>query len=166
MSGGEIAGFIAAGAFVVLVGFAAVPLLKLGRMIDAGTRRVEQSARIIDEAVGRLAQVGDTVELANANLAHVEKVAVNVETLSANVSGLAAIFSATLGGPLVKVASFSYGVRRAAQGRQRAEVDRELKSRAKDDRALRKLEKRGEAEQARDGQAEQAPGDQAKQEAA
>lgn len=142
MSGGEIAGFIAAGAFLVLVVFAAIPLLKLGKMIDSGTRRVEQSAKIIDEAVDRLAQVGNTVELANANLAHVEKVASNVEAISANVSGLAAIFSATLGGPLVKVASFSYGVRRASQSRQRDEVDKELKARAKDDRAQRKLEKR------------------------
>ena len=141
MSGGEIAGFIAAGAFLVLVVFAAVPLLKLGKMIDSGTRRVEQSAKIIDEAVDRLAQVGNTVELANANLAHVEKVASNVEAISANVSGLAAIFSATLGGPLVKVASFSYGVRRASANRQRAEVDKELKSRAKEERAQRKLEK-------------------------
>jgi len=142
VSGGEIAGFIAAGAFLVLVVFAAIPLLKLGKMIDSGTRRVEQSAKIIDEAVDRLAQVGNTVELANANLAHVEKVASNVEAISANVSGLAAIFSATLGGPLVKVASFSYGVRRASQSRQRDEVDKELKARAKDDRAQRKLEKR------------------------
>ena len=56
------------------------------------------------------------------------------------MSGLAAIFSATLGGPLVKVASFSYGVRKAAQNRQHAEVDKELKQRAKDERAQRKLE--------------------------
>jgi hypothetical protein len=54
MSAGEVAGVISAGAFVLLVGVLAVPLFKLGRMIDAGTRRVEQSAKVIDEAVDRL----------------------------------------------------------------------------------------------------------------
>jgi len=142
MTGGEVAGLLAAGAFVVLVVFAAVPLLKLGRMVDSGTRRVEQSAKIIDEAVGRLQQAGATVELANANLAHAEKVAANVETISQNVSGLASIFAATLGSPLVKVASFSYGVRRAAQNRQRADVEKELKSRLKAERVGRREDRR------------------------
>ena len=34
MSVGDVAGLIAAGAFVLLVGFMAVPLLKLGRVLD------------------------------------------------------------------------------------------------------------------------------------
>ncbi len=142
MSGGEVAGLVAAGAFVVLVLFCAVPLLKLGRMIDSGTRRVEQSAKIIDEAVGRLQQAGATVELANANLAHAERVASHVESISQNVSGLASIFSATLGGPLVKVSAFSYGVRRAARSRNAADVEKELKSRLKAEKIGRREERR------------------------
>lgn len=142
MSGGEVAGLVAAGAFVVLVLFCAVPLLKLGKMIDSGTRRVEQSAKIIDEAVGRLQQAGTTVELANANLAHAERVAAHVESISQNVSGLGSIFAATLGGPLVKISAFSYGVRRAAQARSRADVEKELKGRLKAEKVARREDRR------------------------
>ncbi len=131
MSAGAVAGLIAAGAFVVLVVVVAVPLLKLGRMIDAGTRRVEQSARIIDTAVDRLQQTSATVDAVNANLVHVEKVASNVESISSNVNALTSVFSATLGGPLIKMAAFSYGVRRAVGERQRSEVESTVKAELK-----------------------------------
>ena len=42
MSGGEIAGLIAAGAFVLLVVLIAVPLLKLGRTLDETTLTIRQ----------------------------------------------------------------------------------------------------------------------------
>jgi uncharacterized protein YoxC len=128
VSVGEIAGLIAALALLVAVGLLAVPLLKLGRMIDEGTRRVEQSATIIDEAVNRLRDTGDTIASVNANLVHVEKAAAHVETISANVSALSSVVSSTFSGPLVKVAAFSYGVRRAARQRRRTEVTKRVKS--------------------------------------
>ena len=43
------------------------------------------------------------------------------ESITGNVSALTSVFAATLGGPVIKVAAFSYGVRRAASRRSRAE---------------------------------------------
>jgi uncharacterized protein YoxC len=141
MSAGGVAGLIAAGALLILVLFVAVPLMKLGNMIDSGTRRVEQSAKIIDEAVERLRQTGDTVEAVNANLQHVESVTANVESISKNVSALIGLFGATLGSPVIRVAAFSYGVRKAVRKRQLADLEDELKDRTRAERAARKAGK-------------------------
>ena len=48
--------------------------------------------------------------------------------MTGNVSALTALFAATLGSPVVKVAAFSYGVRRAAAKRAAAGVEREIKA--------------------------------------
>ena len=47
MSAGQIAALIAAGAFVVLVGLLAVPLIKLGRTLDEATLAIRKAS---DEA--------------------------------------------------------------------------------------------------------------------
>jgi uncharacterized protein YoxC len=76
MSVGDVAGLVAAFAFVLLVGFLAVPLVKLGRALDETSRSIreltEHSVPILDEAATTVASTNDQ---------------------------------------LVKVASFSYGVR-------------------------------------------------------
>ena len=48
--------------------------------------------------------------------------------MTGNVSALTVLFAATLGSPVVKVAAFSYGVRRAAAKRAAAGVEREIKA--------------------------------------
>ena len=91
MSVGEIAGLIAAVAFVALVAVAAVPLLKLGRVLE----EVRLAVRDIGhESVPILTELRGTVRATNA-------------------AQMTSLFSATLGGPLVKTAAFSYGVRKA-----------------------------------------------------
>jgi uncharacterized protein YoxC len=115
MSVGEAAGLICALALLVLVALVAVPLLKLGRMLDEGTKRVEQSSLIIDEAVERLKQGGTTIESVNANLGNVERTTANVEAVTGNVKAITGVFSATFSGPLVKVAALMYGLSRAVR---------------------------------------------------
>ncbi|HMT90388.1 MAG TPA: hypothetical protein PKC73_12220, partial [Dermatophilaceae bacterium] len=44
--------------------------------------------------------------------------------MASNVNALTSLFAATLGGPLVKVAAFSYGVRSAMGGRSARAADR------------------------------------------
>ena len=44
MSAGQIAALIAAGAFVVLVGLLAVPLIKLGRTLDEATLAIRKAS--------------------------------------------------------------------------------------------------------------------------
>ena len=117
MSAGQIAALIAAGAFVVLVLLLAVPLLKLGRTLDEATVAIrkahEGSAPLLDNAQTTLHQV-------NTQLERVDGITSSARTVTSNISVLTSLFTATLGGPLVKVAAFSYGVSKALKARRKA----------------------------------------------
>lgn len=110
---GQIAGLIAAVVFAALVGFLAVPLLKLGRTFDSATRALDEitghTLPVIDEAA-------KTVASGNVQLDKVDKVTTAAADVSQNVAALTALFAATVGGPMIKVAAFSHGVRRALTG--------------------------------------------------
>lgn len=132
MSGGEIAGLIAAGAFLLLVGALAVPILKLGRTVDAATRAITE---ITDHAVPILASaqvtvdgVNETLSGVNQQLDKVDTLTGHVSTVTGNVSTLTSLFAATLGSPLVKAAAFSYGLRSAVTSRRKASGDRDVRT--------------------------------------
>ncbi len=110
---GDIAGMIAAVAFVALVALLAVPLLKLGRTIDEATRSVKE---LTDHTVPVLDETAQLVASSNTQLENIDTVTTAAAQVSENVSALTSLFAATLGAPLVKVAAFSYGVRRALGG--------------------------------------------------
>ncbi len=115
MSAGDIAGLIAAIAFVLLVGLMAVPLLKLGRTFDETTRTIR---RIADDTHPLLTEVTTTVSHTNDQLVKVDEITTQASNVATNVSALTALFAATLGSPVVKVAAFTFGVRQAIQGRR------------------------------------------------
>jgi uncharacterized protein YoxC len=117
MSVGDIAGLIAALAFVALVGALAIPLVKLGRVLDE-TRLTVRG--LSDGTLPLLTEVTTTVSTTNAQLVKVDTITTNVAQVSTNVSALTSLFAATLGSPMVKVAAFSYGVRQAISGRKSA----------------------------------------------
>jgi uncharacterized protein YoxC len=110
MSVGDVAGLIAAIAFVLLVGFLAVPLLKLGRVLDETRDSVRQ---ITEHSVPILDEAATTVASTNGQLAKVDVITTSAAQVSENVSALTGLYAATVGRPLVKVAAFSYGVRKA-----------------------------------------------------
>jgi uncharacterized protein YoxC len=114
MSAGDVAGLIAAIAFVLLVGLLAVPLLKLGKVLDE-TRTTIRG--LSDESVPLLQEVTTTVTHTNEQLVKVDTITTNAAQVATNVSALTALFAATLGSPVVKVAAFTYGVRQAMSGR-------------------------------------------------
>ncbi|MFC7877162.1 DUF948 domain-containing protein [Isoptericola sp. NPDC057391] len=120
MSMGDVAGLIAAVAFVLLVGLLAIPLVKLGRVLDEATRSIrevtEHSVPILDEAA-------TTVASTNDQLVKVDTITTSAAQVSENVSALAGLYASTLGRPLVKVAAFSYGVRQAFARASRAGGD-------------------------------------------
>ena len=124
MSGGAIAALIAAIAFVLLVVLLAVPLLKLGRTLDEATLAIrkthEGAGPLLTDAKGTLAQV-------NAQLDQIEGIAKNVNSMTTNTAALTSIVSSTLGSPLIKVAAFSYGVRKTMGVRRDAEVVRDAR---------------------------------------
>ncbi|HTK62342.1 MAG TPA: DUF948 domain-containing protein [Pseudonocardia sp.] len=124
MSAGQVAALIAAGAFVLLVVLLAIPLVKLGRTLDEATIAIrkthEGSAPLLDEANTTLLQV-------NTQLERVDGITSNARAVSGNVSALSSLFTATMGGPLVKTAAFSYGVSKAIKARKAAKEDAALR---------------------------------------
>ena len=114
MSGGDVAMLIFAGGFLVLVGFLGIPLVKLGRVLDE-TRLTVRG--LSEGTVPLLTEVTTTVAATNQQLVKVDTITSNVAQMSTNVSALTALFSASLGSPMVKVAAFSYGVRQAMAGK-------------------------------------------------
>jgi uncharacterized protein YoxC len=128
MSVGDVAGLIAAIAFVLLVGLLAVPLLKLGKVLDEARRLV---GTVTDETAPLINEVTTTVGLTNHQLERVDTITAGVQQVTTNVSALTSLFAATLGSPVVKVAAFSYGVRRAMSDRRRADVEKRVKTEIK-----------------------------------
>ena len=114
MSGGDIAGLIAAGVFAVLVTILAVPIFKLGRVFDEIRTTIRQ---IGDGTTPLIDEVTATVATTNTQLGKVDAISNNVSDATANISALSALIAATIGSPLIKVAAFSYGVRQAFEGR-------------------------------------------------
>jgi hypothetical protein len=137
MSVGDVAGLIAAIAFVLLVGLLAIPLLKLGKVLDEARRLV---GTVTDETVPLIHEVTTTVGLTNHQLERVDAITSNVQQVTTNVSALSSLFAATLGGPVVKVAAFSYGVRRALSERRHGETKKRVEDQIK---AERKAGRRG-----------------------
>ena len=113
MTAGDIAGLIAAGVFAVLVGLLAIPLVKLGRVFDETSETIKDVrvnvAPLLEEAT-------TTMSEANRQLQRVDSITSSVEEATGNVSSLIALFAATVGGPLIKVAGFSAGGRAAVLG--------------------------------------------------
>ena len=119
MSGGAIAGLIAAGAFVLLVLLLAIPLLKLGRTLDEATLAIRKTH---EGAAPILADAQATVTQVNLQLEQVEGIARNVNAMTTNVAAMTNIVSSTLGSPLIKTAAFTYGVRKAVTDRRDADA--------------------------------------------
>ena len=107
---GQIAGFIAALAFVVLVAFLALPLVKLGKVFDQTSQSIKE---ITESTLPLIDEAGKSLQSATAQLEKIDVVTTSAAEISQNISALTALYAATLGGPLVKVAAFSYGVRKS-----------------------------------------------------
>ncbi|WP_260464983.1 DUF948 domain-containing protein [Arachnia propionica] len=120
---GEVAGLIAAVALCVLVGLAAVPLLKLGRTLD----EVRLAVRDLGQhSVPVLHELRSTVENTNDEIAKLSlvtedlaKVSGHATVVSENAASLSQLFVVTLGRPVVKAAALTHGVRAALKGRRK-----------------------------------------------
>lgn len=116
MSGGDVAAIIAASGFVLLVLFLAVPILKLGQILD----ETRNALRDINENVGPLlTELTETVVETNKQLAKVDVITENVAEVTTNVSSLVAVFAASVGSPLVKIAGLTQGLLGAISGKSK-----------------------------------------------
>lgn len=134
MSGGTIAALVAAGALVVLVLVLAVPLLKLGRTLDEATLAIRKAH---EGAVPLLADAQATLRGVNAQLDQVDGITKGVTSMTTNAAALTSIVSSTVASPLIKVASFSYGVRKSVGKRRDSEL---LRTTSRRHRASRRRE--------------------------
>ncbi|MFH8367100.1 DUF948 domain-containing protein [Streptomyces sp. NPDC018031] len=119
MSGGEVAGILVAVFWAILVSFLALALVRLAQTLKAATKLV---ADVTEQAVPLLGEASATVRSANTQLARVDSITADVQEVTANASALSSTVSSAFGGPLVKVAAFGYGVRRAI-GRKAPEAE-------------------------------------------
>lgn len=128
MTGGDIAGLIAAGVFAILVALLAVPIIKLGRVFDELRLWIRD---LNDETEPLIDEVVRTVATTNSQLEKVDGITDNVSDASANVSAMTSLVASTVGQPIIKVAAFSSGVRRAFSpeaARVRREETRRMRS--------------------------------------
>lgn len=109
----DIAALIAALVFAVLVALLAVPLLKLGRVFDEATTAIRE---VTAGVTPLLEETTETITEANRQLARLDTITSDVANVTGNASALVALFAATLGGPLIKIAGFSAAVRAAIIG--------------------------------------------------
>ena len=126
MSGGDIAGLIAAGVFAVLVGFIAVPLLKFGRVLDQTRDSIKEAS---DGITPILDETATTLKETNKQLARVDVITKNVADVTGNVTALVSLFAATVGGPLSKLAGCSAAVKAAFAATRGAAGGRAKRSR-------------------------------------
>jgi uncharacterized protein YoxC len=88
----------------VLVGLLAIPLVKLGRVLDETKSSIHE---VTDGITPILEETATTIQETNKQLARVDTITRNVADVTGNVSALVALFAATVGGPLIKLAGFS-----------------------------------------------------------
>lgn len=145
MSGGEIAGLIVAGAVLMLVLVLAVPILRLRHTVDAATRAINDLNDRTGPLLGNvnttienvntaLGQVHTSLDEVNLQLAKIDSMTGHAQQVTANVANLATVVSAAATNPLIKVAAFSYGVRKAAAKRRHADEEREVRAALKEQR--------------------------------
>jgi hypothetical protein len=121
VSPGQIAALVAAGAFVLLVLLLAIPLIKLGRTLDEATIAIRKAHQNSDPL---FTEANTTLTHVNTQLERVDGITANARAMTGNVSALTSLFTATLGGPLVKAAALSYGVSKAVRARRKAAMDK------------------------------------------
>src|SRR3954467_6442751 len=107
MDGGDIAGLIAAAVFAILVALLAIPLVKLGNVLDQTTVSIREAT---DGITPILSETTTTIREANKQLVRVDTITGSVAEVTGNVSALVALFAASVGGPLIKLAGFSAAV--------------------------------------------------------
>jgi uncharacterized protein YoxC len=130
VSAGQLAALIAAGAFVALVALLAVPLIKLGRTLDEASLAIRKASEDTDPL---LTGANTTVTQVNTQLERLDGITASAQSVTGNVSALTSLFTATLGGPLVRAAALSYGVSKAVRRRRKShhEVDGHKQRRAR-----------------------------------
>ena len=129
MTIGGIAGLIAAIAFVALVGMLAIPLWKLGRVLEELRSQVHDLG---EESVPILTELQDTVRTTNSEIGRIGEVTEEVATLSKNAASVSenaaqvsSLVTHAVGTPIIKVRSLAYGIKAGFSGRNGSSAELE-----------------------------------------
>ncbi|MGO8884379.1 MAG: hypothetical protein ACLPUO_16120 [Streptosporangiaceae bacterium] len=129
MNAGQVAELIGAGFWAVLVCAAVYVLIRLSRLISAGTRILseyhERTDLLIERAQAAVDRTNEQLARTDAITASMQQVTTDMAELSAQVSalaGLAKSISAGFGTPMLRFAAALYGVRRAVAVRRSPEL--------------------------------------------
>lgn len=134
MSAGSIVALVFAGIFAVLVAFMALVLVRLAQVLVQAKGLVEG---VTDRTVPLLGEVTTSVSHVNLELTRVDAITDNVQSITSNVSAMTGIVASVFGSPMVKVAAFSYGVRRATARRRDDDASKALRAELKRTRTAR-----------------------------
>jgi hypothetical protein len=124
MSGAQIVGLIFAAFVVVGALFLALVLMRVTELLLTVKNTL---TTITDAALPLIEQAEQAAKTGNAGMVKVAAITENVQELTDNVGAVTAVAGAVVGGPLVKAASFSYGVRRVITSRRRPDRAKQLK---------------------------------------
>lgn len=143
MSGAQIVGLIFA-VFVVIgacfLAFLLVQVTELLLTLKGTLTTLTAAALPLIEEAEQAANTG------NASMVKVAAISENIEALTDNVSAVTTVAGAVAGGPLVKAASFSLGVRRIITSRRQPDLAKQVKIElAAERRAQRQSVKSGSA---------------------
>ena len=109
LSGGQVAGLIVAMFWAILVAFLAIALLRLAKLLKEATTMV---AELGAQAGPLLDEMTDQVTRAGEQLDRVDLITKSVGSVTQNAAAVTTTVTSVVGGPLVKAAAFSYGVRK------------------------------------------------------
>lgn len=155
-TGGELAALVAAGAFLVLcLVISWLIAVRVGSTVKATTKSIEDiNARAgvmlnnvnttVEHVNTALVKSHLTLDEVNAQLVRVDTMTGHAQQVTGNVANLTTLVSAAATNPLVKLAAFGFGVRRATAKRRHEESEREMREAMSPKKSRRK--RRGSSE--------------------
>jgi uncharacterized protein YoxC len=109
LSAGQVAGLIVAMFWAILVCFLAFVLSRLARLLKEATAMVadlgEQAGPLLDDMTSTVTRAGEQLD-------RVDLITKSVGSVTQNAAAVTTTVTSVVGGPLVKAAAFSYGVRK------------------------------------------------------
>jgi hypothetical protein len=124
MSGAQIVGLVFAVFVVIGACFLALVLMRVTELLLTVKRTL---TTITDAALPLIEQAEQAAKTGNAGMVKVAAISENVQELTDNVGAVTAAAGAVAGGPLVKAASFSYGVRRVITSRRQPDRAKQVR---------------------------------------
>lgn len=128
MTVGEVVLIVVGAFFVLFVVFGIITMLKIGRTLDVARDAIQSTQQ---DSRPLLRKADTTLGLVNTNLSNLTGVTTAAKSITGNAAGLVSLVASTLGGPVVRAASFTYGVRRALGARSAKAAKKSARSRAK-----------------------------------